>query len=259
MAEARASCVLVALRPGLGIVTDRDLRTRVVATGADADTPLSAVMTAPARTVAADRSGGEALMEMLDHGVRHLPVLDAQRRLLGVVDDIDLIASERRAPFRIRARIAASESAVEVADAARELSRTVVALHDARVAATTISRMIASIHDTATRRLIELAERELGRPPVPYAWLALGSFGRREPYPGSDADSALAWDGPDDDGLRDTLLALAERVIAGLSDAGIRPCPDDVRASNPVFARSVGAWERAAAALAAPSPIAIAG
>ena len=167
-----------------------------MATGADADTPLSAVMTAPARTVAADRSGGEALMEMLDHGVRHLPVLDAQRRLLGVVDDVDLIASERRAPFRIRARIAASESAVEVADAARELSRTVVALHDARVAATTISRMIASIHDTATRRLIELAERELGRPPVPYAWLALGSFGRREPYPGSDADSALAWDGP---------------------------------------------------------------
>jgi CBS domain-containing protein len=253
MAEAGASCVLVALDGRLGIVTDRDLRTRVVAVGADAGTPLSAVMTAPARTVAADRSGAEALMEMLDHGVRHLPVLDAHRRLLGVVDDIDLIASERRAPFRIRARIATSQSAAEVAEATRELSRTVIALHDARAAATTISRVIASIHDTATRRLIELAESELGRPPVPYAWLALGSFGRREPYPGSDADSALAWDGPDDDELRETLLALAERVIAGLSDAGIRPCPDDVRASNPVFARSLGAWERAAAGwLAAP-------
>ena len=247
MAEARASCVLVALAGGLGIVTDRDLRTRVVARGADAGTPLSAVMTAPARTVAADRSGGEALMEMLDHGVRHLPVLDARGQLLGVVDDVDLIAAERRAPFRIRARIAASEGAAEVAVAGRELWRTVVALHDARVAATTISRVIASIHDAATRRLIELAERELGRPPVPYAWLALGSFGRREPYPGSDADSALAWDGPDDDGLRATLRTLAELVIAGLADAGIRPCPDDVRASNPVFARSIDAWERAAA------------
>jgi CBS domain-containing protein len=246
MAEAGASCVLCEAGSGLGIVTDRDLRTRVVALGADGATPLHEVMTAPARTVAADRSGTEAMMEMLDHGIRHLPVLDAHGRLLGVVDDIDLIASERRAPFRLRARIAAGETAAEVAVAARELPRTVIALHDARVAAATVGRVIASIHDTATRRLIELAERELGRPPVPYAWLALGSFGRREPFPASDADSALAWDGPDDPQLRDALLALAERVIAGLSDAGIRPCPDNVRASNPAFARSIAAWERAA-------------
>ncbi len=246
MAEAGLSSVVVEIADGIGIVTDRDLRTRVVAAGVDGATPLSEVMTAPARTVAADRTGTEAMMEMLDRGVRHLPVLDAHGRLLGVVDDIDLFASERRAPFRLRARIGRAQSAAEVAVAARELPRMVIALHDGRVAPATIGRVIASIHDTATRRLIDLTERELGRPPVPYTWLALGSFGRREPYPGSDADSALAWDGPDDDDLRDALLGLAERVIAGLSDAGIRPCPDDVRASNPAFARSVAAWERAA-------------
>ncbi len=245
MAEAGLSSVVVPADGALGIVTDRDLRTRVVAAGAAGSTPLSEVMSAPARTVAADRSGTEAMMEMLDRGVRHLPVLDAHGRLLGVVDDIDLIASERRAPFRLRARIARAATAAEVAVAARELPATVIALHDARVAPATVARTIASIHDTAARRLIELAERELGRPPVAYSWLALGSFGRREPFPGSDADSALAWDGPDDERLRATLLALAERVIAGLSDAGIRPCPDDVRASNPLFARSIPSWERA--------------
>ena len=66
----------------------------------------SAVMTAPAWTLAADRSGTEALMEMLDHGIRHLPVLDAARGLVGVLDDVDLMASERRAPFRLRALVA---------------------------------------------------------------------------------------------------------------------------------------------------------
>ena len=107
MVEAGATCVVVDLGDRLGIVTDRDIRTRVAAAGAGPETPLSAVMTAPAWTVAADRSETEALFEMLDHGIRHLPVLEADRRLVGVLDDVDLIASERRAPFRLRSQIAA--------------------------------------------------------------------------------------------------------------------------------------------------------
>jgi CBS domain-containing protein len=247
MVRAGATCVLVDLGATVGIVTDHDLRTRVVAAGAGAGTPLSAVMSAPARTVAADRSGDEALLEMLDHGVRHLPVVDAHRRLLGVVDDVALMATERRDPFHTRTRIARAEDAAGVAAAAAALPQTVIALHDAGVNAPTISRVIASIHDSATRRLIDLAHRDLDVPAVPFAWLALGSYGRREPYPGSDGDSALAWEGADDDPRpRRGLAALAERVVAGLSASGIRPCPDGVIASNPAFARSVRGWERAA-------------
>ena len=69
-------------------------------------------MTAPAWTVAADRTATEALLEMLDHGVRHLPVLDAGRRLIGVLDDVDLMANERRAPFRLAPRSRAVADAV---------------------------------------------------------------------------------------------------------------------------------------------------
>ena len=174
---------------GFGIVTDRDIRTRVLAEGAGPDAPLAQVMTAPAWTFAADRSGTEALLEMLDHGIRHLLVLDAGRRLLGVLDDVDLIASERRAPFRLRAQVARSPDADAVAAAAAGLPRMVIALHDARRPAAAISRTLATLHDSITRRLIELAHAELGPPPVPYTWLATGSFGRREPFPSSDVDS----------------------------------------------------------------------
>ena len=90
--------MLVDLPEQLGIVTDRDLRTRVVADGAGPDTPVSEVMSAPAWTVAADRTGTEALLEMLDHGIRHLPVLGPDGALLGVLDDVDLLASERARP-----------------------------------------------------------------------------------------------------------------------------------------------------------------
>ena len=178
MVDAGVTCAVVDLGDQLGIVTDRDIRERVVAAGSAPDTPLSEVMSAPAWTVAGDRTGTEALLEMLDHGVRHLPVLDAGRRLIGVLDDVDLMASERRAPFRLRSDIARSPNAAAVARAASGLPETMIALHDADLPIAAISRAIASVHDSATRRLIDLAHADLGPPPVPYTWLATGSFGR---------------------------------------------------------------------------------
>ncbi len=247
MAEAGATCVVVDTGDGLGIVTDRDLRTRVLASGAGPDTPLSDVMTAPAWTVSADRTANEALLEMLDHGIRHLPVLSAGRRLLGVVDDVDLMANERRAPFRLRAAIARSTTEDEMAEAATELPDTVIALFDAGLPTSAISRAIASIHDAITRRMIEFTHQELGRPPVPYTWMATGSLGRFEPFPSSDVDSAIAWEGPDDDPeIRRAIAATAEHVLQGLKRCGFVPDTKGAVASNPLFARSVEEWERAA-------------
>jgi CBS domain-containing protein len=247
MIDAGVTSTVVDLGDRLGIVTDRDIRTRVVAAGAGPDTPLSKVMSAPAWTVAGDRTGTEALLEMLDHGVRHLPVLDPGRRLIGVLDDVDLMASERRAPFRLRAEISRSADAAAVARAASELPATVIALHDAELPAAAISRAIASIHDSTARRLIDLARADLGAPPVPCTWLATGSFGRSEPFPSSDVDSALAWDGPDDDEeLRGWMRNFAERVLEGLAAAGFQPDDKGAVASSPLFARSIEGWEAAA-------------
>ncbi len=247
MAEAGATCVVVDTGDGLGIVTDRDIRTRVVAAGAGPETPLTEVMTAPAWTVSAERTATEALLEMLDHGIRHLPVLTAGRRLLGVVDDVDLMANERRAPFRLRAAIARATDAPAVEGAAADLPDTVIALFDAGLAASAISRAIASIHDACTRRMIEFAHAELGEPPVRYTWMATGSFGRFEPFPSSDVDSALAWDGPDDDPeIRRWMATLADHVLAGLERCGFAPDTKGAVASNPLFARSLEEWERSA-------------
>ena len=248
MVEAGVTCVAVDLGETLGIVTDRDIRERVVAAGAPPETPLSAVMSAPAVSVPADASGAEALLEMLDHGIRHLPVLDAGRRLVGVLDDVDLLASEHRTPFRLRALVARAADVPAVAEAAAELPAVVIALHEAGLPALAISRTISGIHDATTRRLVALTHEELGAPPVSYTWLAMGSFGRREPFPSSDVDCAVAWQGQDDgeDEPARTFRAISERVLEGLDLSGFASDENGAVASNPLFARSVDGWERAA-------------
>jgi CBS domain-containing protein len=240
MADLGASCVVVDAGDTLGIMTDRDLRSRVVAAGADLDAPVSQVMSAPAYTVAADRIGSEVLLDMLDRGIRHFPVISAAGRVVGVVEDADLVAVATRSSFHLRSAISRAQTPAEVAGACTALRPAIVALHDARVAATDISAIQSVVIDAATRRLLDLTVAD---PPVPFAWIALGSVARREAVPSSDIDSALVWYTDDEDPeLKQSLMRSAAQVMDGLADCGFKTDPKGAIASEPLFARSYAAW-----------------
>ncbi len=244
MTDAGLSSVIVELNGGgLGIVTDRDLRTHVATGAVPVDAPVARVMTPDAFTVAPDRLGIEAVIDMLDRGVRHAPVVDAGGRVLGVLDDVDLLAAEGRTPFHLRRTIADASSAEALTAASPELPAMLVALFDAGIAPGRISSIQTIVIDALTRRLIELAIAELGPPPVPFSWLALGSLGRREAVPSSDADTGLVWHGDDADPQnRRWMGELATRVVGGLGRCGLAPDDHGVRADRPLFARSADAW-----------------
>jgi CBS domain-containing protein len=246
MTAAPVSSIVVDLGGGeLGILTDRDLRTRVLAEGVAGDAPVSAAMSAPAYTCAPDRLGGEVLLEMLDRGFRHFPVVSGSGEILGVIEDLDLVAVQSRSSFFLRQRIGLAESVDELATAARDLWPTVIAMHDARVAASTIMAISAVVVDALTRRLLELAVDELGRP-AEFAWLALGSQARREVVPSSDIDSAIVWFGDEPEAeVRPQLQAIATRVVEGLEASGLRQDPHGASASNTAFVRSLASWKHA--------------
>jgi CBS domain-containing protein len=248
MTAANATSAVIPLRDGtLGILTDRDLRRRVIAEGRSTDDPVSSVMSAPAYTVTADRAGSEVLLEMLDRGVRHFPVLDARGSLLGVLSDTDLMAVEARAPFHLRSAIARGETIEAVQAAARRLPETIIALWDAQVAPAAISATISVVLDALTRRLLDLTVAQHGPQPAPFSWLALGSHARRECVPSSDLDSAVLWHGDDEDPIvKGYVRAVARDVVAAQEGAGFPPCDKGASASRPLFSRSLDAWRAAA-------------
>jgi CBS domain-containing protein len=247
MTGAGATSVVIELGDSLGILTDRDLRSRVVAQGVPYDAPVSAAMSAPAYTVEPDRLGGDVVLEMLDREIRHVPVVTASREVIGVVEALDLLAVETLSSFHLRRAIARAGSVGELAEAAQGLRPAVVALHAARLAASSIAAIYSVVLDALTRRLIELAVAEVGEAPAEFSWLALGSQARREATPGSDADSAVVWYGDgSDEVIRPQLLALAATVVTGLSECGIRPDSHGVTASNALFVRSSDSWRRVA-------------
>ena len=157
MTAASKTSILVELGDGaLGIMTDRDLRSRVIAAGIGGDAPVSAAMSAPAYTCRPDRLGEEVLLEMLDRGFRHLPVVSATGEVLGVVKDSDLVAAHTRSSFFLRQRIGRAQNIDDLVLVAGELRPSVVAMHDGGLSARNVMAVYTVMVEALTRRLVEL-------------------------------------------------------------------------------------------------------
>ena len=242
MAARGASAALIRLSDGkLGIVTDRDLRDRVVAGELDADAPVREAMSAPAFTITPERSAAEAMLEMLEHDLHHLPVVWPQGDVMGVLTYPDLVALEAQGPFSLRRAIAAASDMEDLQRAAAELRTQVIALHDAGVPPMRVSSVMAVIIDALTRRTIQLTIEEMGPAPGPFTWLAMGSLGRHEVVPSSDADTGLVWAG-DGERVKDYMSTLGIRVVEGLAASGLAADPHGATAAGPLFDRSFSAW-----------------
>lgn len=257
MSAGPSTAVVIDLGPeGFGILTDRDLRTRVVAAGMSVDDAVSAAMSAPAYTCTADRRAGEVLAEMFDRGLRHFPVLSSTGQIVGVVEDVDLVALRTRSSFYLRQRIATARSDEELVTISRELRPMVVSLFDAGVAASNVMSVYAVCVDALTRRLLTLALDRRGGVDAEFAWLALGSQARREALPSSDVDSAIVWfDAADaasasepenENKTRSQLLELAREVTGGMRACGLRMDENGVTADAAPFVRSVQSWQHVA-------------
>ncbi|MDP9241947.1 MAG: DUF294 nucleotidyltransferase-like domain-containing protein, partial [Actinomycetota bacterium] len=245
MARERISSVLVSGMDGsIGILTDRDLRSRVLAAGRSPEVPISEVASAPAVTVGADSLLSEVLQSMLEHGVHHLPVVDAGGQVMGIVTDTDLMGLERTTPFVLKSQIQRARSTEEVVKAGRELPHMVLELVDAAVDPVDVGHVVGVTIDALTSRMLELGIEDLGEPPVAWAWFSLGSQARHEQALSTDQDHALAYDLQDRDPAEvDTYFAkLAEIVTSGIEAAGIPRCKAGVTATEETWRHPIDRW-----------------
>lgn len=243
MSREGCSSLLVRTDEGYGIVTDTDLRGKVVAGGLPYDSTVRDVMTFPVRTVTVDRLVHEVLLDMLDADVHHLPVVDEEGRVMGVLSDTDILGLERRDPFSLRTQILRAGGREEVVRAGLMLPACIATLARVGLDPVAVGHVLSVLVDALTTRLLELAVNRLGDPPVPWAWLALGSEARREQALGTDQDHALAYANGGEE--HDPYFArLAALVVEGLEGCGIRRCPSAVLASEDPWRQSVSGWVR---------------
>jgi CBS domain-containing protein len=246
MSEERVSALPIVDGDRLvGLVTDRDLRRRCIAAGRSIDAPVAEIMARELVTVAPEASAFEASLRFSRHNVHHLPVVDAAGALLGILSTSDLLRHQgAHAIYLVRDALAAPDVGAVARVGARlpDLQYQLVAMG---ADAEPLGEAMVTVTDAITRRLLELGERALGPAPVPYAWAALGSQGRREQTAHSDQDHALIMDDAFDPARHAHWFGdLARFVTDGLEAAGLARCPGGTMAASDDWRMPLSGWQR---------------
>ena len=241
LTAADATAAFVDLPDGPGIVSDADLRERVLGAGLSADDPVRVAVRSPALCLPAERTAGEALMDLLDAGVREALVTEKDR-VVGLVS-VEDIAGGERSPFALRRAIErASDVDALVAIVRDGLPRLQASLLGAGLEPIEVSRALTVQSDTVTARLVDFALARNGPAPVPWAWMGLGSVARRELTLASDQDNALAYADDAEDGVDPYFERVAKEVNAGLAASGFGEDNAEVLARNRNWRMPAGRW-----------------
>ena len=242
----------------VGIITDRDIRTKVVAQGLTFDTPAQEVMTSSLVLLDSNAYVFEAVLAMLRYNLHHLPVVH-KKRPIGVISLSDILRYESQSSLLLVRGILAQQSVEDLVHYARQLPNVFVRMVNEDANSHMIGTAMAVIGRTFKQRLLALAEEKFGKPPIPYCFIALGSMARDEQLIVTDQDNALILDNSFDEALHDEYFQnLSDFVCDGLAKCGYTYCDGEIMASFKKWRMTREQWqEKFASWMAEPKPQAL--
>jgi CBS domain-containing protein len=249
MAQHRVGSLLIHREDRLdeivGIITDRDLRTKVLAKGLDYTLPVGQIMSSPVQTVLSQTICFEVLLKMMSTNIHHLAV-ERGDKIVGVITSHDIMLQQGYSPYYLFKEIISQSTFSGLYPLAQKIPDMIRSLIKEGGKAGNITRMIAVLNDHILERLLTLLQEEMGVPPVPFCWLLMGSEGRREQTFRTDQDNAIIYGDPENEEQKAAAQAyfqeFARRAIDHLVNCGYPLCPGDIMARNPRWCQPYSVW-----------------
>jgi len=243
-------------RHPLGSVHATDLVRGILVGGLPPSTPVAELMSSPVVTMPEFSSAIAATLMMMKKRVSQLCVTEdgtPESPVLDVWSDRALMKLSGYHPaglMRDLGRVASLARARELSD---EIERLAGLYLGAGVSAVVVGQICAELYDELLDRLLTMAVGELTQAGkdlggIRWAWMSVGSDGRREQILRTDMDNAVVFAGTGDpardEATRGLLLELTGRVVEMLVECGISRCQGGVMASNPKWCRSLSEWQK---------------
>ncbi|RRJ93521.1 DUF294 nucleotidyltransferase-like domain-containing protein [Flavobacterium macacae] len=232
----------------IGIVTDKDLRSKIATGHFPITTVASKIMTSPVITVPEDLSLAEAQLYMLKYNVDYLCVTEDgsdKSAIRGIISENDLVVAQANNPGVIIKEVKRAQTAKDLKRIREKLTELIASSIQKDIPLSHIMNISGEINTAISRRAIDLAILEMGSPPARFAWLSIGSQGRKEQLLLTDQDSMLVFEDVAQDKYRDVkdyFLKLARRATSTLEKVGYVPSPDGAVASNIIWCKSLTDW-----------------
>jgi CBS domain-containing protein len=231
----------------VGIVTDKDLRTKVVARGLAYSTPVRDIMATPVQTIPANSFCFDALITMMKKRIHHLAV-ESHGVINGIVTTHDLMVVQGTSPLYLFKEISGVRAIEGLYPMAAKIPLVVRSLIEDGAKGGNITRMITIINDHIVEKMLTMLLEKHGAPPVPFCWMLMGSEGRQEQTFLTDQDNALLYQASDDPEIKGQSAAyfdaFSAEAIDHLEKCGFPRCPGNIMASNPELRQDTRAWQR---------------
>lgn len=228
-----------------GIVTDQNFRARVVASQHDPQDRIASIMSQDPVTLPPQAPATEAMLLMAKHNIRHIPIVDPHNQtILGVVGGTDLLRSHSHNAIYLIGDIYLAKDVETLKQLSLHRPKALVNMVKS-LSSYYVSHAISSIGQAITRRLLQLAEQQLGAPPIPYAFLVAGSLARFEQTAYSDQDNGLILSNDYQETVHgEYFRKLADFVCDGLDACGYEYCKGGIMASNPQWRQPLSVWRQ---------------
>ena len=230
----------------VGIVTDKDIRGKVVARGLDYHTKASEIMAAPVQTISGHAICFDALLAMIKNRIHHLAI-EEDGKISKMLTTHDIMVAQGSSPYFLFREIQAQQKISGLYELSRKVPMIVRPLIKEGAKACNVTRMISVLNDHVLDRLLKLLEKELGKAPLPFSWLLFGSAGRRElVFKSRQANGILYSNSPDETISRETeryFRTLSERAVKHLMACGYSSDPGDITASSIEWRQPESAWD----------------
>jgi signal-transduction protein with cAMP-binding, CBS, and nucleotidyltransferase domain len=241
----REQCEVVFVTAGgqiVGVIVERDISKRLVAEGKDLTTPASEIMTAPVQHIEHNAPLYKAVIQCWRNNTSHLLVKNGDGEPIGVVGKVILLEFQQNSLGYLAKEIYGAETIDKLVKLHKRVPVLVKALLDSGSKASNITYVNSTIADAIHQRVIELAIKSTGEPPVAFCFLVLGSEGRMEETQYTDQDNAIVFE--DNDNAKSYFDNLAIKITENLHKIGYNKCKGDVMASNTKWCQPLSVWKQ---------------
>lgn len=234
----------------IGIITDTDMRSKIATGRFSITTSVDKIMSSPIITVVENVSLAEAQLLMLKHNVTHLCVTQDgtnKSAVKGIISEHDLIVAQASNPGVMIKEIKRSHAPKDLKQIRERLTDLIQNLIRKNIPLSHINNIVSEINMAIIKRSVELSILDLGSPPARFAWLSIGSQGRKEQLLLTDQDSILIFEDVAPDKYRDVkdyFLKLGKKTTAILEKAGYELCPNGHMGSNMLWCKSLTDWTK---------------
>lgn len=248
MAQSKKSSILVQSDSGemLGIITDMVLRERVLAQNLHYETPVYQVMSSPLIYIDESALIFEAVLLMQEKGIKHLVVRNGAGETVSIISNEELLHVHRYSTAFMLSQIREATSFEEILETQARIPRVVKSLTDSGAHAKNITRIITTISDEILEKIIEFTIEKMGDPPIPFAFISLGSEGRGEQTLVTDQDNAIIHEDVEEamkEHVHSYFHDFGKMVCELLNEAGYAFCKGDIMAMNPKWCQPLSEWK----------------